>query len=382
MSSFQELANFEMNLKQMIEEAKMLAESRGQSLEELREEARTPVRESERSRSRKSESVVSVIEALQQDAEPLPMSRRGVPIKRSPVATMTEDPVPMARSPLVTRTEDPVPAARSPNRQRVEQGAALEQEQEMVPPPPLEEMALPPPPSAPSRSSQKTTPQPPGGRRALNREPSVGSDRYEEIIVETRKRSQSRSRMGSRTSSVVDFKTSNVSLANTKNISALDLDTKNITPKPTLVSEPVKKPSLSSMKTPVAEVMRKPAETPAPAPVSRKPQIVALDANGNTTAPVLPTAQEARRPARPVTPDPLVKLFPKNIPDWFLITYTYSVVLIFILLVAKLTPDGKLYIHFTAFWSLILYFVLEDDQVIFKTFLFHILLLIFRPQIC
>ena len=72
----------------MIEEAKMLAESRGQSLEELREEARTPVRESERSRSRKSESVVSVIEALQQDAEPLPMSRRGVPIKRSPVAML------------------------------------------------------------------------------------------------------------------------------------------------------------------------------------------------------------------------------------------------------------------------------------------------------
>merc|ERR1711973_402865 len=101
------------------------------------------------------------------------------------------------------------------------------------------------------------------------------------------------------------------------------------------------------MKTPVAEVMRKPAETPAPTQVSRKPQIVALD---------------ARRPARPVTPDPLVKLFPKNIPDWFLITYTYSVVLILILLVANVTPDGKLYIHFTAFWSLILYFVLEDEQ--------------------
>merc|ERR1719513_274594 len=33
-----------------------------------------------------------------------------------------------------------------------------------------------------------------------------------------------------------------------------------------------------------------------------------------------------------------------------------------ILLIANVTPDGKLYIHFTAFWSLILYFVLEDDQ--------------------
>ena len=83
-----------------------------------------------------------------------------------------------------------------------------------------------------------------------------------------------------------------------------------------------------------------------------------MDANGNATAPSLPTV-----PPRPVTPDPLVKLFPKNIPDWFMITYTYSVVLIFILLIANVTPDGKLYIHFTAFWSLILYFVLEDEQV-------------------
>merc|ERR1719510_2483360 len=122
-------------------------------------------------------------------------------------------------------------------------------------------MALPPP-SAPTRSSQRT-PQPPGGRRPVNREPSVGSDRYEEIIVETRKRSQSRSRMGSRTSSVVDFKTSNVSLgrvdvdssrANTKNISALDLHGKNVTPKPVAIPEPAKKISLSSRKIPVAEV--------------------------------------------------------------------------------------------------------------------------------
>merc|ERR1719461_1594339 len=112
------------------------------------------------------------------------------------------------------RVEEPVPAPE------------YQEEQEVIPPPPLEEMALPPP-SAPSRSSQRT-PQPPAGRRAVNREPSVGSDRYEEIIVETRKRSQSRSRMGSRTSSVVDCKTSNVSLgkidvdtirANAKNLS-------------------------------------------------------------------------------------------------------------------------------------------------------------------
>merc|ERR1719461_1861927 len=115
------------------------------------------------------------------------------------------------------RVEEPVPAPE------------YQEEQEVIPPPPLEEMALPPP-SAPSRSSQRT-PQPPAGRRAVNREPSVGSDRYEEIIVETRKRSQSRSRIGSRSSSVVDFKNSNMSLGkldiesirgNAKNVAALD----------------------------------------------------------------------------------------------------------------------------------------------------------------
>ena len=66
-------------------------------------------------------------------------------------------------------------------------------------------------------------------------------------------------------------------------------------------------------------------------------------------------------------------MFPKNIPHWFVITYTYSVVLIVILLIANSTPDGKLYIHFTAFWSLILYFVLEDEQVI-RTILSYLLL--------
>merc|ERR1719367_236589 len=172
----QELQNFEMNLKQMIDEAKMLAESPGQSIEDLRNqlENRTPVRDMERSRSRKSESVVSVIElpptpVIEEESEPMPMSRRGIPIKRSPQQLLQSPPPP----------QEPL------------------EEQEQLPPPPLEEME--PPPAAPSRSSSKATPQPPRGR-VVNREPSVGSDRYEEIITETRPRSQSRSRLGSQAS--------------------------------------------------------------------------------------------------------------------------------------------------------------------------------------
>merc|ERR1711936_193682 len=86
-----------------------------------------------------------------------------------------------------------------------------------------------------------------------------------------------------------------------------------------------------------------------------------MDANSNATEPTLPIVPPPKT-SKPIEPDPLVQMFPKNIPHWFVITYTYSVVLIVILLIANSTPDGKLYIHFTAFWSLILYFVLEDEQ--------------------
>ncbi len=54
---------------------------------------------------------------------------------------------------------------------------------------------------------------------------------------------------------------------------------------------------------------------------------------------------------------------PRNLPHWFLITYAYSFVLVAILLLANMLPDGgKLYIHFTAFWSLVVYFLLDDDD--------------------
>eukprot|EP00092_Neocalanus_flemingeri_P023397 GFUD01025368.1.p1 GENE.GFUD01025368.1~~GFUD01025368.1.p1 ORF type:complete len:979 (-),score=266.22 GFUD01025368.1:251-3187(-) len=368
----QELASFEMSLKQMIDEAKMLAESPGQSMEDVslrrQSDTKTPVMEMEERRSRKSfsqisqpDSVVSVIEAPvyeDEESEPLPMSRRGVPTQISPQVMEVQPPV----------------------NYKLEEQDSLE---EQAPPPPLEELE--PPPAPPARTSPKITPQPsaPGRRgQVVNREPSVGSDRYEEIIVETRKRSLSRtgSRMGSRTSSVLDFKssqndfkTSNASIgkldlesirSSTKNVAALDLDNKNIAskiipPKPT-TPEIAKKP-------PTPEVSKSPApiipKVTVKAPISKSPPKIALDGNQNATAASLPVVPPVtKKPVEPVQPDPLVKLFPKNIPHWFVITYTYSVVLILILLIANVTPDGKLYIHFTAFWSLILYFLLEDDQ--------------------
>jgi len=366
----QELASFEMSLKQMIDEAKMLAESPCPSMDDLsmrrQSDTRTPVIEMEERRSRKSfsqisqpESVVSVIEAesVYEEEEPMPMSRRGVPTKISPHVIEPQPPVAYT----------------------LEEQDSLE---EQAPPPPLEELE--PPPVAPVRTSPKVTPQPQPGRRGqvVNREPSVGTDRYEEIIVETRKRSQSRtgSRMGSRTSSVLDFKssqndfkTSSASIGkldlesirnSTKNVAALDLDNKNLanivskaTPPKPIIPEVPKKPLTPEVSKSPAPIIPKVA---VKAPVSKSPPKIALDGNQNATAPSLPVAPPVAR--KPVEPDPLVKMFPKNIPHWFVITYTYSVVLIMILLIANVTPDGKLYIHFTAFWSLILYFLLEDDQ--------------------
>ena len=33
-----------------------------------------------------------------------------------------------------------------------------------------------------------------------------------------------------------------------------------------------------------------------------------------------------------------------------------------IILISNVTPDGQLYVYFVAFWSLLLYFYLDDDQ--------------------
>merc|ERR1712106_103055 len=128
----QELASFEMSLKQMIDEAKMLAESPCPSMDDLsmrrQSDTRTPVLEMEERRSRKSfsqisqpESVVSVIEAesVYEEEEPMPMSRRGFPTKISPHVIEPQPPIAYT----------------------LEEQDSLE---EQAPPPPLEELEPPP----------------------------------------------------------------------------------------------------------------------------------------------------------------------------------------------------------------------------------------------
>ena len=69
-------------------------------------------------------------------------------------------------------------------------------------------------------------------------------------------------------------------------------------------------------------------------------------------------------PIRPETTEAFRKhhaaLVKTSYPDWLLITLAYSAVFVSILLLSNIIPNGRLYIHFTAFWSLILYFKIDD----------------------
>merc|ERR1719193_1859159 len=179
---------------------------------------------------------------------------------------------------------------------------------EEAPPPPLEELE--PPPVAPVRASP-ARPAPPGrrapGKPAGNREPSVGADRYEDIIVETRKRSLSRgpnSRMGSRTNSTLDFRSSQNEFPSNGG-SKVDINSMRSSigasnrsvagdlemPKAPVQPSPPPKPK-------AAEIFQ-PAQTPPksrPPPAVQQPIVppkppqapMALDANSNATEPTLP----------------------------------------------------------------------------------------------
>ena len=378
-------------------------------------------------RSRKSfslgsqpESVVSVIEAPQlnfseeverrtrrvserdfpEEAEPIAMSMRGRPVER--VVRRPKEPLPLAPSP-----QPP------PQLQQQQPDTKLQPQESVDEAPPLEELPPPLPLIQPEPSPRQQSAGPrmspqqasvgggfQAGRRhgqVVNREPSVGSDRYEDIIIETRKRSLSRpgskmgSRMGSRTSSQVDFRPSQSDFTNastgrldldsirasTKSITtALDLDTKMIEAARQKTETPeANRRKISSADSSIASGPPPPTIQPQTkrSPSLIKQKDIAFDGNQNATAATLPAAVPGpRRHTTPKsnaaasTPDPIVELFPKNIPHWFVITYTYSVVLIMILLIANSTPDGKLYVHFTALWSLVIYFMLEDEQVWWK----------------
>merc|ERR1711988_1157732 len=132
-------------------------------------------------------------------------------------------------------------------------------------------------------------------------------------------------------------------------------------------------PSLNSVITPSSPV--NPSTPVAPVvrtPIKPKGNFVVKEALPKV-APTLPVSKfepkQIEPSIDPLRPEILAEMEAKNppkktsyAPDWLLITLTYSFVFITILLLSNITPNGKLYIHFTAFFSMILYFITDDVE--------------------
>ena len=104
-----------------------------------------------------------------------------------------------------------------------------------------------------------------------------------------------------------------------------------------------------------------PAKVPSPQPLLvKKPGPALTQKSGFIATQIQPSID----PIRPETTEAFRKqhqlVQTSSYPDWLLITLAYSAVFVTILLLSNIIPNGRLYIHFTAFWSLILYFIVDD----------------------
>ena len=103
------------------------------------------------------------------------------------------------------------------------------------------------------------------------------------------------------------------------------------------------------------------AKVPSPQPLLvKKPGPTPTQKSGFIATQIQPSID----PIRPETTEAFRKqhqlVQTSSYPDWLLITLAYSAVFVTILLLSNIIPNGRLYIHFTAFWSLILYFIVDD----------------------
>ena len=108
---------------------------------------------------------------------------------------------------------------------------------------------------------------------------------------------------------------------------------------------------------------------PPPSSSVFKPKPIEISIDPTERPPVLPDPlanpgdSVGAAAAAAAAGEPAFRLrMPANFPYWFVITYTYSIVMILILLLANMIPDGKLYINFTAFWSIVIYVLLDEDE--------------------
>ena len=222
---------------------------------------------------------------------------------------------------------------------------------------------------------QPLQPQQRRGSKTASNDPLLGADRYEEIIEARGRCSRGssvisgglggpRSVQGSMTNlfqpgTTMAMREENRNRSNQGSMNTLNKIPVNTGSSLNLPDLTGKTPS----KTPEKRTPDFKANLTAPIPVKiPSPQPVTT-----VKKPVF-TATQIQPSITPIRPE-TVEAFKKHeinvktsYPDWLLITLAYSVVFITILLLSNITPNGRLYIHFTAFWSLILYFVVDDHD--------------------
>jgi hypothetical protein len=382
----QELSKFEMTLKEMIEEAKQLAMTPFSSHEDLY--------------SRKSpsilsmaESVVSVIERRRSEDRMQP----AVP-KISVTSDGREGRAPSRSPPIRPERKSPSPQMMM---RRLSDNASM---------PDINQQFRPSPGSSPNSTLQRRK-ELAAQQAKNNNEPLVGADRYEEIIEARHGRRGSsvlsgpRSHQGSmtnlyqpgttmamreetkaqslsRASLMMDLPNSRQASTNFLNNmggssnkinqiipdrpgSAMMMNSNQINPE---------RPGLAMMNN-IQAIPDRPGSAminhiqvnvPSPQPLVIKRQLTAsMEDKRFVASPIEPTIN----PVRPVDLEhddylynPGPNMVRTSYPDWLMITVAYSAVFIGILLLSNITPNGKLYIHFTAFFSMVLYFLMDDTD--------------------
>ncbi len=203
-------------------------------------------------------------------------------------------------------------------------------------------------------------------------QPLIGAERYEEII-EARNRSRASSVVSSKAGrsvqgSMTNLFQPNITMAmreDTRFLSKSDLrDSMNLNGVTAASRAPDSKPtSRQDLRGSMTSLQK-------PEPKNMRGSMTSLNKRELKSS----SRQDLAKKFEPVPIQPSIDpIRPENLaelnknkkkstsyPDWCLITLTYSLVFISILLVSNITPNGKLYIHFTAFWSMILYFVTDD----------------------
>lgn len=383
----QELSRFEMSLKEMIEEARQMAKTPTGSEEDLR---RARDRYYERSPSVQSEAAESVVSVIEKETRPRTPQGMASMMPTPAIAVTHEDgAMKMEQQQRQQQQQlDDRSGRRSPMQQVNDmpgwRRSPLKQPGQVQQPTRRHS-------ASPVRVDEASIPQAVGlGRRrnsekAGNAEPLVGADRYEEIISARGKRGSSQQL---HTGSMTDLFQPGSTMAMREESRQKSSSKTSLRDVPAIIqpislaggsrpgsvqaltnSRPGSMTKLNKEITPIEMPPKKSIEIPLKKPIVISAASMAVDKSHFAARQIEPSIDPVKHKpekSRQVaidggtrTAQPFFYL-PQNYPDWFVITLAYSAVFISILLISNVSPNGKLYIHFTAFWSMILYFLMDD----------------------